>query len=179
MLASCLVVISNAFCPQYIWLESLIPIILIDSVLLRVQLSQWSCDSGLLCTWNSVCVRVFGSQASYEILRFWSDQASVFLRSRNPMILGVLQCLLVLFPLKTVGVSGVFHTKVYQHWSEGTQASGQVPPMSLLLLSQAGHNWFGTDVVYHLLVILRSQGESSGDLGTISQVCAHGQVINP
>jgi hypothetical protein len=32
-------------------------------------------------------------------------------------------------------------------------------------------NWFGTDVVFHSPVILR---ESSGNCGTVSQVCAQG-----
>ena len=41
-----------------------------------------------------------------------------------------------------------------------------------LLLTQAQHNWIGTDVVFHSPVILRSRGESSGDCEIICQVRA-------
>jgi hypothetical protein len=47
-------------------------------------------------------------------------------------------------------------------------------PVSLLLLSQANHNWIGTDVVFCLPVILRSREESSVDCGAISRVLAQG-----
>jgi hypothetical protein len=33
------------------------------------------------------------------------------------------------------------------------------------MLSQVPHNWNGTEVVFHSLVVLRSHGESSRDLG--------------
>ena len=39
--------------------------------------------------------------------------------------------------------------------------------MSLILLLQAPHSWFETDVVFHSPVIVKSQGESSGDRGII------------
>jgi hypothetical protein len=39
--------------------------------------------------------------------------------------------------------------------------SGGLP--ASLQLALACHDWFGTDVVFHSLVILRSHGESSGD----------------
>jgi hypothetical protein len=112
-------------CPQYIWLEPVLPIIPVDSGLLRVQLSRWSCDSGRLWTWDSGWVRVLGSQAFCETLRSWCDQAPVILGSWNPKILGVLQCLEVVSPLGTVVLSGVFQTKVYHHRSEETGTSGQ------------------------------------------------------
>jgi hypothetical protein len=47
-------------------------------------------------------------------------------------------------------------------------------PVSLFLLSQARHNWIGTDVVFHSPLILRSCAESSGDQGTVRWVCAQG-----
>jgi hypothetical protein len=34
-----------------------------------------------------------------------------------------------------------------------------------LMLSQVQHNWIGTEVVFHSLVVQRSHGESSRDLG--------------
>jgi hypothetical protein len=49
-------------------------------------------------------------------------------------------------------------------------------PVSLILLSQAHHDWFGTDVVLYSPVILRLSGESSGDLGTVCQVRAQGDL---
>ena len=111
--------------PSIIWLEPVFPLIPVESELLRVQLSLWSCDSGILWCWDSGCVRVLGSQASSETLRSWCDQAPVILGSWNPKILGMLQRLEVMSPLWTVGLSVVFKTKVYQHRSEGTQAASQ------------------------------------------------------
>jgi hypothetical protein len=69
MLASCHLNISSACCPQYIWLEPILPIIPVDSGLLRFQLSLWSFDCGLLCTRNSACVSVLSSQASSKTLK--------------------------------------------------------------------------------------------------------------
>jgi hypothetical protein len=34
-----------------------------------------------------------------------------------------------------------------------------------LVLSQVPHDWNGTEVVFHSLLVLRSRGESSRDLG--------------
>jgi hypothetical protein len=73
MLASCHLIISSAYCLQYIWLDPVLPVILVDSGLLRVQLSLWSRDSGILWTWDSWCVRVLGSQASSKTLRYRCD----------------------------------------------------------------------------------------------------------
>ena len=39
--------------------------------------------------------------------------------------MGVLQRLEMESPLGTMGLSGVFETKLYQHKSEGTRATGQ------------------------------------------------------
>ena len=47
MLASHHLVISTATCPHYIWLDPVLPLILVVSELLRVQLLLWSCDSGI------------------------------------------------------------------------------------------------------------------------------------
>jgi hypothetical protein len=46
-------------------------------------------------------------------LRSRCDQATVILGSWDPKILGVLQLLEIVSPLRTVGLSGVFQTKVY------------------------------------------------------------------
>ena len=52
--------------------------------------------------------------------------------------------------------------------------------VSLFLLSQAHHNWIGTDVVFCSLVILRLRGESSGDCGGVHLFCIQGdQVLVP
>ena len=67
MLASHHLVLSNATCPHFIWLEPVLPVILAVSQLLRVQLSLGSWDPG--------CVSVPGSKAASQILRFWCDQA--------------------------------------------------------------------------------------------------------
>jgi hypothetical protein len=61
-----------------------------------------------------VCVRVFGSQASSETLKYWCDPVPVILGSSCPKILGVLQCLEVVLPLRIVELSGLFKTKVNQ-----------------------------------------------------------------
>ena len=47
------------------------------------------------------------------------------LLSWNPKILGVLQHLEVVSPLRSVGLFVVFEIKVYQYRSEGTRATGQ------------------------------------------------------
>jgi hypothetical protein len=109
-----------ACCPQYIWLEPVLPIIPVDSGLPRVQLSLWSYDSGILWTWDSFWV----CQSSWQSSFLWDPEILVILGSWIPKILGMLQCLEVV-SLGTMGLPGVFQTKVYQHQSEGTQAAGQ------------------------------------------------------
>jgi hypothetical protein len=69
------------------------------------QLSLWSCDSEILWSWDSGCVQVPGSQASSETLRSLCDQASGILGSWDPKILGGLECLGVIPPLGTMGLS--------------------------------------------------------------------------
>jgi hypothetical protein len=125
MLASCHLIISSACCPQYIWLEPVLPIIPVDSGLLRFQLSLWSFDCSLLWTWDSAWIRLFGSQAPSKTLKSWCNQVPVMLGSCYSKILGVLQCLEVVSPLKTMELSVLFKTKLYQYQSEGTWASGQ------------------------------------------------------
>jgi hypothetical protein len=63
-LASCYLTLSSATCPHYIWLEPVLPVILVVSELLRDQLSLWSCDSGILWSYDPGRVRVPGSGAS-------------------------------------------------------------------------------------------------------------------
>jgi hypothetical protein len=48
MFASCRLIISTFTCPQYIWLEPVLPIALVELEHLRVQLSLWSYDAELL-----------------------------------------------------------------------------------------------------------------------------------
>jgi hypothetical protein len=94
MLAPCHLIISSASCPQYMWLEPLLLIILVDSGLLKVQVFLWYCDSRLLWTWDSGCVRVLHSQIYSETLRFLYDQAPVILGSWKPGILKSWDCYL-------------------------------------------------------------------------------------
>jgi hypothetical protein len=61
--------------PSIYWLEPILPIIPVDTGLLSVQLSLWYCDSWILWTWDSGCVRVLGSQASSETLKSCCKQA--------------------------------------------------------------------------------------------------------
>jgi hypothetical protein len=92
MLASCHLVISTATCPQYIWLEPVLPVILVMSELLRVQLFLWSCDSWILWSCDSwilwfldpVFVTAPGSQAPFGSLRSLYDQAPGNLWSCDP-----------------------------------------------------------------------------------------------
>ena len=91
MLPSCHLVISIATCPCYIWLEFVLPVILVMSELLRVQLSLWSCDSG--------CFRASGSQVTSGTLRSWCNQAPEILWFCDPMILSMLESLRVGLPL--------------------------------------------------------------------------------
>jgi hypothetical protein len=54
-------------------------------------------------------------------------------------------------------------------WSSRSSASP--------LQSHVPHDWIGTDFVFHSPVILRSQGESSMDLGGVRRLCTLGQQI--
>jgi hypothetical protein len=116
MLASCHLIISSAYSPQYIWLKPVLPIIPVDRGLLRVQ---------LLCVLGSCEPVILGVSEFLTIklllrLRSSYDQVPGILVSFNTNILGVLQHLELVSPLRTVRLSGVFQTKVYQYRSEGT-----------------------------------------------------------
>jgi hypothetical protein len=79
------------------------------------------------------------------------------------------------YPLRTMGQSVVFETKGNQHRSEWNWGCWTCrAPVSLLLLSQACHNLFGTDVVFHSPVIFRSLGDYFGDPGTVLWVSSQG-----
>ena len=39
------------------------------------------------------------------------------------------------------------------------------------------HDWNGTEVLFHSLVVLRSHGESSRDLGGVRRLCAQGDLV--
>ena len=67
MLAFLPLVISSATYPGYVWLEPVLPVILVVR-LLRVLLSLGSCDCGILWLWDPGCVRASGSQAASGIL---------------------------------------------------------------------------------------------------------------
>jgi hypothetical protein len=127
MLASCHLIISSATCPHHIWLEPVLPVILVVSELLRVQLSLWSYDSGILWSWDSRCVRALGSQAASGTLRSWCDQALEILGSWDPVDLGMLEYLRVEPFLGVVGLATEFAPKVCSvHWPrpEKTHATG-------------------------------------------------------
>jgi hypothetical protein len=112
MLASWHLIISSASCPGYIWLEPVLPVILVESELLRIQLSLLSCDSGILWFWDSGCVRVLGSETFSESQRSWCDYIPGILGPWDPQILGVLEHLEVVPPLGTMEFSAEFETKV-------------------------------------------------------------------
>jgi hypothetical protein len=82
-LASCHLIISSICCPQYIWLEPVLPIIPVDSGLLRVQISLWSFACWLLWTWDSGRVRVLGSQIP---LRPWNTGMTKPFLSWDPVV---------------------------------------------------------------------------------------------
>ena len=84
MLASYHLVISSVTCPHYILLYPFLPVNLVVSELLRVQLSLWFYDSRILWSWYCGCVRAPGSQAASGTLRSWYDQAPGILGSCEP-----------------------------------------------------------------------------------------------
>jgi hypothetical protein len=110
------IVISSVPCSWYIWLDPVLPVILVESELLRVQVFLWSCDSGNLWFWDSGCVRVPGTQASSETLRSWCDQAPGILGSWDPGSGAPSGDLGVETPLGTMGLSAEFVSKVDWHW---------------------------------------------------------------
>jgi hypothetical protein len=109
MLASRYLIISSATWPRYISLEPVLPVILVVSELLRVQLSLWSCDSVILWSRDPGYVRAPGSQATSGTLRSWCSQ--------TPGILDMLKHLGVELLLGVVGLAVDFATKVWTgHW---------------------------------------------------------------
>jgi hypothetical protein len=152
MLTSCHLIISCAPCPWYIQLDPVLSVIPVESDFLRVQLSLWSCDSGILWWWNSGCASVLDSQASSETLRSLCNQAPEIPKSWDPKILGVLECLEMIPPLGTM-VSTELETKLDQHRLEETWATGmpgslclcsscpQAPPVLLEQMLYSTHQW--------------------------------------
>jgi hypothetical protein len=183
MFASCHQIFSSAPCPRYIWLEPVTSIIPVESEILRVQLSLWSCDSGILGSWDSGCVRVLGSQASSETLRSWWDQAPGILGSWDPKILGILECLEMVPPLGFMGLS----CWVQNHFRPaltGTNPSHWLGSVlvSLFLLAQGTSGHVGTDIVFYSPVILGvlehlEAVEFSRDCGIVCWVCAQGGLV--
>ena len=81
------------------------------------------------------------------------------------LFLGVLQCLEVVSPFRTV--SFVVCLKPRSTRSDQKQPEPLVRKGSGVLAPavKGHHNWIETDVVFHSPVILRLHGESSGDRG--------------
>jgi hypothetical protein len=128
MLASRHLIISSATCPCYILLDPFLPVILVVSELLRVQLSLWPCDPVILWSWNLGCVRAPGSQAASGILRFLCDQDPGIPGSRVSVGLGMLEHLGVGLPLVVMGLATEFVSKVcsgHRPRLGGTHTTGQ------------------------------------------------------
>ena len=84
MLASHHLIISSATCPRYIWQEPVLPVILVVSELLRVQLSLWFYNSVILRSW--VC------QSSWKSSCLWDPEILVWPSSWDPGILWSWAC---------------------------------------------------------------------------------------
>ena len=54
---------------------------------------------------------------------------------------------------------------------------GQAGSSASLVLPQVPNDWIGTEVVFHSLVVLRSHGESSRDLGGLHRLCIQGDLV--
>jgi hypothetical protein len=103
VLASHHVIISSTTCPGYVWLEPVLPVVLVVSELLRVQLFLWSCDP-----------KILGVSELLEVqlpLGPWNPGVTKFLGSCHALILGALKCLGVEFPLGIVGLAVEFALK--------------------------------------------------------------------
>jgi hypothetical protein len=119
MLASHHLIISNATCPGYVWLEPVLPVILVVSELLWVKLSLCSYNSGILCVSNFLGVKL--------PLRPWNSDVTKLLGSWDPLILGMLEHLGVELPLGVVEFapkvcSGCWSRQTRRnpcHWSGG------------------------------------------------------------
>jgi hypothetical protein len=77
-------------------------------------------------------------------------------------------------PLGTVEVSTDSAPKVIRCWHllEGTCDPGYARFSGSLMLSQFPHNWSGTEVVFHSLVVLRLRGGYSRGLGYVCRLHA-------
>jgi hypothetical protein len=60
---------------------------------------------------------------------------------------------------------------------EGICDPGQAGFSASLMLSQVQRDWFGTKVVFHLQVVLRSRGESSREPWGVSQLRAQSYPV--
>jgi hypothetical protein len=122
----------------------------------------------------TVNLRFWVCQSSLQSNFLWDPEILVWtcscvLESWNPKILDSLRCLEVMSPVGTVELSGVFKTKVHQHRSEGTWASGQA---ELLAPTVTGPSWL---VWNRCCIPLTSDPKIAWILWcrvTIHQVCA-------
>jgi hypothetical protein len=84
ILASLHLIICSAPCSHYIWLEPVLPVILSVSELLRVQLSLWSCHSGILWSWDSKILGLSKFLGFKFPLRPWNPGMTKLLGSWDP-----------------------------------------------------------------------------------------------
>jgi hypothetical protein len=84
MLASCHLVISSATCHRYIWLKPVLPVILVVSELLRVQLSL---NPMILGSWDPKILGVSEHLGIKLPLRLWDTSVTKLLWSCDPVIL--------------------------------------------------------------------------------------------
>jgi hypothetical protein len=151
--ASLLPTISIAIYPGYIWLEPVLPVILVMSELLSQAVS------GILGSWDPGCVWASGSQAASGSQRSWCDQAPGILGSW-----GVLKRLRVELPLGVVGVGLALELLTRSVQSTGpdrlerTCATGLVESLSAWVLLVLVTPGVGTDVVSPGLLSWRNVG---------------------
>jgi hypothetical protein len=125
----------------------------------------------MLWFWAPVNLRFLVCHSSWQSSFFWDPEILVWpsswypgiLVSWNPKILVMLQCLELVSPSGDCGaVLCVQNQGIPVPIRRNPSCWSGRAPVSLLLLSQADHNWFGADVVFHTQVILRSHREPSG-----------------
>ena len=109
----------------------------------------------------------------------WVGQTPLFWQGRCPDVWTLKGVCLRSCPLMTLGVSAYSVAKLTGCWwgLEGTCDTGQARFPASLMLFQVPCNWNGTEVVFHLPVVLRSSGESSRDLGGVHQLCTQGDLV--
>jgi hypothetical protein len=81
ILATCHLFISSITCPCCLWLDPVLPVILVVSELLRVQLSLWPCHSGMLWSWEVHVSELLGVKLRQG---FWNPGMTRLLRSYDP-----------------------------------------------------------------------------------------------